>query len=207
MRNRFFWVLAAVVVFSAGTAAASPVTFFDIDAHGGTKLSARGTSSLSDVFDVTAAGIEGDSFWIGLPYSLFPSVESDAGGFVVGTHSAIDATLELWVRDDFDPFRAERLAVTLGGLSQGTPIEVDFGVESIGVSASLLAQIDATGQLSYTLTATQGDFRVDYVGLTVIAEAGGAAPPAGIPPVPEASAVGAYAAGVLLVAALVRRRS
>jgi len=189
----------------AFAAPASAVTFYDIDSLCGMRLSARGTSEYTDTFDVTAEGIEGDAYWIGLPYTLFPQVLQDAGGFEVGTHSAIDASFEIYVRDDFD-LRAERLVVELGGVQTAGPIEVDFGIESIGVAATLLATIDASGRLDYTITATRGDFFVDFVSLTVEAVVGDASPPVNVPPIPEVGSFSAYAVGTLLVAGVTRRR-
>lgn len=191
----------------AFAAPASAITFYDIDSLDGVRLRASwGTSEIGGTFDVTAAGIEGDSFLIGAPYSLFPQLHTDAGGFEVGTHSAYEATFELFVRDDFDLFRAERLVVGLGGSQEAGPIEVDFGIESIGVEATLLATIDASGRLDYTITATQGDFFVDYVALTVEADALGSASPPAAPPIPEVGSLSAYAVGTLLTAGWVRRR-
>ena len=202
--HRTILATACALAFAAP---ASAITFYDVDSLGGIELQAsRGIAEVSGTFDVTAAGIEGDSYDIWLPYALFPQTHSDVGGFEVGVHSAYEATFELFVRDDFDPFSAERLVVDLGGAQGAGPIEVDFGIESIGVEATLLATIDATGQLDYTITATQGDFYVDYVALTVQAElAGGPAPPAA-PPIPEVGSLSAYAVGTLLTAGYVRRR-
>jgi len=195
--NRTILASALALAF---TAPASAATFYDIDGLGGIRLSAGGASEWSDTFDVTSAGIEGDVFHVGFPYTLFPQQHTDAGGFVVGTHTAVEASFEIWVRDDFDLFRPERLVVDLGGVQTAGPIEVDFGVESVGLGATLLATIDETGRLDYTLVATRGDFRVDYVGLTVEA-LGDAAPP-----IPEVGSLSAYAVGTLLVAGFVRRR-
>lgn len=192
-----------VLVFAAP---ASAVTFQDIDSLGGVRLSAGGTSMFADAFDLTADGIEGDAFWIGLPYTLLPRLEQDSGGFVVGTHSAVDASFEIYVRDDFDPFRAERLVVELGGSERSGPIEVDFGIESIGVSATLLATIDGAGRLAYTITATQGDFFVDFVSLSIEALEGDGASPPSAPPIPEVGSLSAYGVGTLLVAFVARRR-
>ncbi len=195
--------LAFLMLGAQGASATSLTTFVDIDSHGGMKLSAglSAPSYLLDMFDVTTSGIEGDSYQIGFPYTLAPYTVSDQGGFTPGVHTAVDATFFVAVRDDFDPLRTEYMEVSLGGLSSGSLVEVDFQISSLGVDAVLFANLNATGQLGYAIQATRGDFRVDYTALRVVASS-----PSYAPAVPEPLAAGAFAAGLVVLAAAIRRR-
>lgn len=191
--------LLIVAVCTLLAAPASAVGFFDIDYLGGVKLSAGGTSSFEDTFDITADGIEGDVFDLGF-FSL-----ADRGGFVPGFHTTVGASVLLGVFDDFD-FQLEFMMVEIGDIQVAGPIEVDFGIVAFGVSATLYAAINATGQLDYEIVATRGDFHVGYAALFVEARESGPGGPAGTPPIPEANALAAYGAGLVVVLAAARRR-
>jgi len=201
--------LLSILLLALGTglpSAASATTFFDIDALGGVKLSSGGNSSLAGSFDITAEGIEGDSFRLWFPYSLYPITVEDRGGFEVGTHRTVGASVLLAVRDDFD-LRLEYMLLELGSTQLAGPVEVDFGIEAFDVSATLFATIDATGQLAYEIIARRGDFRVDYAALYVEAvQVAGAPSAAPVSPMPEVGSLAAYAVGTLLVAGGIRRR-
>ncbi|MBW2446556.1 MAG: hypothetical protein JRG83_11580 [Deltaproteobacteria bacterium] len=196
MSKRSLLVLAACTLLATP---ASAVGFFDVDYLGGVKLSADGTSSYADTFDITAGGIEGDVF------NLFLFTLADQGGFVPGIHQTVGAAVLLGVFDDFDS-QLEFMMVEIGDLQVSTPIEVDFGIVGFGVSATLFAMINATGQLDYEIVATSGDFHVGYAALFVEAVESSAAGPTGAPNIPEANALAVYAAGVLVVAGAARRR-
>ncbi len=199
-----FAALFALVATVALAGPAQAATFTDIDALGGERLSARGDSSISGTFDITAAGIEDDSFLLWLPGNFLPTTLEDEGGFEVGTHRTVGASVLLGVRDDFD-WRREYMLVQLDDVSAAGPIEVDFGIESIDVSATLYATIDGTGQLDYEIIAQRGDFRVDFAALIVDAEARGLEGSGG-PAIPEVSSFAAYGVGTLLVAGAAARR-
>jgi hypothetical protein len=196
MSKRSLLALAACTLLATPTSA---VGFFDIDYLGGVKLSAGGSSSYTDTFDITASGIEGDSF------NLVLFTLEDQGGFVPGIHETVGAAVLLGVFDDFDS-QLEFMVVEIGDLQVSTPIEVDFGIVGFGVHATLFAMINATGQLGYEIVATSGDFHIGYAALFVEAVESSADGPTGAPPMPEVNALAAYAAGALVVAGAARRR-
>lgn len=197
MSRRSLLLVAACSLLLATPASA--IGFFDIDYMGGVKLSSDGTASLTDTFDITTEGIEGDVFDFGW-FTL-----ADQGGFVPGLHETVGASVLLVVFDDFDP-EPEFLMVEIGDLQVAGPVEVDFGIAAFGVSATLFATINATGQLDYEIVATRGDFHLGFAALYVEAVESSAADPAGVAPIPETNALAAYSAGLLVVAGAARFR-
>jgi hypothetical protein len=198
MLKRSLLIVAACTLLASP---ASAIGFFDIDDMGGVKLSSGGNSSLPGTFDITIGGIEGEVFDFGV-FTL-----ADQGGFIPGFHQTVGAAVLLGVFDDFDS-PLEFMMVELGNVQVTGPIEVDFGIVALGVSATLFAVIDATGQLDYEIVATSGDFHVGYTALYVAAveSSASAGGPTGVPPIPEVNALAAYAAGTLVVVAAARRR-
>ena len=158
-------ILGLMAIVFAGVANAGSMTYFDIDKLG-TKISKNGTDTLNGTFDITAAGIENDSYDIWLPYFIVPQKITDVGGFIPGQSTIASATVYFAVRDDQFFDRKEYLQVNIEGNNQGS-FKVNLAILDFDVEASLLGSLDSSGQLSYTLSSTKGDFYVDYAALEV----------------------------------------
>jgi hypothetical protein len=176
MRKKLVFLLAlgAALAFGAQSALAATETFFDIDSRGGAKLRSWFNNTASGTFDITLDGIEGDSYSVGAPYFSSPRIFADVGGFEPGVHQVVSATVFIMVTDDTDRFSSEYLELELDGIGAGGRYEIDFGdVIGVDVGGTLLASINADGQLDYKVTADRGDFQIHYVALEVTAERGG----------------------------------
>ena len=145
----------------------SAIEFRDIDKPG-LLLSAGGSvSSYTGDFNLVTGDGDG-TFTIGAPYLFGQGTFSDVSGFDPATMDAFSGRLSLYIRDDLD-LASEAFIVDLGSLA-GFITASNFATvryDSPGLPGEILVSINDTGHLSYTVTATGGDFILDYAMLTV----------------------------------------
>jgi hypothetical protein len=122
-----------------------------------------GSASVTGTFDLKNPG--SSTYTITAPYPGLTTI-SDQGGFVPGTDVATSATAFFWFRDDNDPNETEHVAVNLNGLPFTGGQVTSEGVSVFGGTADVTATINLNGTVTYTVTATDGDFFFDYADLT-----------------------------------------
>ena len=185
---------AAVLGITLGCSADSfALTFRDIDNPGGKidtttgqvegYLNATTKPLFSGTFNVVTADSEGP-FTIGAPYPFFArGTYAEVTGFNPDTMEATKGKITFWVKDDaFD--ESEAYSIDLGTLSGQFVDGATFAswrFDSSGLSADLLVQINETGDLDYFVTATAGDFILDYAMLEIQAVSLTSADPVGVP--------------------------
>jgi hypothetical protein len=89
-------------------------------------------------------------------------------GFVVGTDTAVSGSAYFDVTDYLNPNNRDRISIDLGDMTASGQV-LDYSFASLDLN--ILATIDASGMLGYTITATKGDFFVNDASLTVDASA------------------------------------
>jgi hypothetical protein len=160
--------LLIVSLTALGSFSVSAIEFRDID-HPNKLLTAGGPDS-SYTGDFNLISGDGDGpFNIGSPYVFTArGTFSEAAGFDPNTMQAISGTLSLWVKDNTDT-SSDAYSVDLGSFT-GFTSGANFGTwryEAPGLPVDILVAINDTGHLSYTVTATGGDFILDYAMLKV----------------------------------------
>lgn len=166
---------ALVVSFSA-----SAVTFRDID-HPGILLDASGTQTYHGVFDLitgdVTGGVHEGPFTIGAPYPLsIQGTYSEISGFDPNTMQATSGKVSFWIKDN-DTSAAdgtEIYTIALDDIANKLATGSNFGkykFQVSGLSVDLLMTINETGALDYYVTATEGNFILDYAMLDVQAQA------------------------------------
>lgn len=173
-------VLAATVAAAATASNAAIEIFEDYDAVGSlicTGLTCGLTpSSVAGTLDINVGAADG-GVTLSAPYFASSTTFSDADGFRPGIDTALGGTFYVALRDDGGD-GAEYVDIDLGGafFDPFGIFEVDFGIFDSGVTGTLLAQINATGQLDWDIRATNAfgtpsvarrDLIVDAVGLRV----------------------------------------
>jgi hypothetical protein len=157
------------------------ITFRDIDNPGGLidsgqlagYLDATTRPTYNGTFNLVTADSEGP-FTIGSPYPFFArGTYAEISGFNPDTMEAISGKITFWVKDD-EIDSSEAYSIDLGALNTQFVEGATFAswrFDKAGLSADLLVQINETGDLDYHVTATSGDFILDYAMLEIDAVA------------------------------------
>lgn len=164
--------LAAITSLFVASQASAISYYSDVDLIG---QKVTTSSSYSSDFNIVDNG--GDSLF-DLFSSLLPGPNTFSDGYNAATETITNAWAifvfvdDTWNQSDSGWFsdEAETVEVDLGTMDFQSPIEVGF-LSSVYGSISILTDLDEDGILGYTISSTQGDFKVLSAGLAATYEA------------------------------------
>jgi hypothetical protein len=151
-------VFVAVAVLGAVNSANASI-WIDQDPLNVTLSQTGSLHSVDGVFDIV---------------TLDNNYAGDVAGFNPGTDLVTKAVVTVKARDDND-WQWEEMSVTLDSTDVGSQFFFNIPF-SDNLSAELIGSINTDGILNYSITATSGDFVVEYAKLRAEGVAGGAVP-------------------------------
>ena len=156
MRKSIPVTLAASCLLLVSAITGKAVTYWDVDVF--SEELSQWNPTKSGTFDITSGLL---------------------GGYNPTTQTIYSATAWFALSDDSLLDSDEWVQLKLDGVNFLSPVEVDFAFPPVGgqVSGQALISLDSTGNLSYTIQRTGGDFWA--LGAKLMAEAGPRAVPDG----------------------------